>query len=114
MKVSLFAVFLSATVLVGCSTSTNTKTTESNLYKFAYANCLFQYFSNKGYDTESIRNISGGLVAKGEASPEKYQSISEAIAQMDLGLDSKAEIDASLNKCFHFEKDEKIMGLINQ
>ena len=107
-------VFVLATALVGCSTSTNTKQLDSNLYKFAYANCLFQYFSSKGYDTAGIRNISGGFVETGNASPEKYQSIAEAISTMKLELDSKAEIDPNLNKCFHLEKDKNLIGLINQ
>jgi len=107
-------VFVLATVLVGCSTSTNTKQLENNLYKFAYANCLFQYFNSKGYDTAAIRGISGGFVETGNASPEKYQSIAEAIATINFELDSKAEIDPSLNKCFHLEKDKNLMGLISQ
>ncbi len=108
----LLVALLSISVSSCVSSKNNNDESTTNLEKFAYANCLFQYFKSKGYDTKSIRNISGGLVETGNSPAEKYASIAQAIATMELEIPTKSDVEPKLNKCFHLEKNKELVKII--
>lgn len=77
----------------------------AELIDFAKANCLFWYFSKKGYDLEDIRGISGGIVELGTASAEQYERVSLLVKNYRPPLKTKQAIDIDLLKCFTMEHD---------
>ena len=114
MKIYILLLSSLALFCSGCATSPTENKEKKNLEKFAYANCLLQYFNSKSYDTESIRNISGGLVEVGKESAETYASIAKIISTMNMGIETKSNIDPKLNRCFHLDKNGELMDIINQ
>lgn len=78
---------------------------QAELLDFAKANCLFWYFSKKGYDLEDIRGISGGMVELGTASAEEYERASLLVKNYRPPLKTKQAIDIDLLKCFTMEHD---------
>ncbi len=83
-----------------------------NLWQFAQANCLFQYFSAQGWETEDIRAISGAYVELGDSDPDTYAAISEAIGAWQPPIETKQDIDVALFKCFKLHESETISQLI--
>lgn len=114
MYLKIALIIMTMLFSVGCTINNQVTESSTNLMKFAYANCLLQYFSSKGYDTESIRNIAGGIVEVGEASPDTYSSIAQSIGNMNLDLTTKSNIDPELNKCFHLEENTTLVELMNR
>lgn len=86
--------------------------TQENLWQFARANCLFQYFSARGWETKDIRAISGAYVELGDSDPDTYAAISEAIREWQPPFETKQDIDAALFKCFKLSESETISQLI--
>ena len=78
---------------------------QAELLDFAKANCLFWYFSKKGYDLEDIRGISGGMVERGTASAEQYAQVSLLVKSYRPPLKTKQAVDIDLLKCFTMEHD---------
>jgi hypothetical protein len=78
---------------------------QAELLDFAKANCLFWYFSKKGYDLEDIRGISGGIVERGTASAEQYERVSLLVKNYRPPLKTKQALDIDLLKCFTMEHD---------
>jgi len=78
---------------------------QDELLDFAKANCLFWYFSKKGYDLEDIRGISGGIVERGSAAAEQYERVSLLVKNYRPPLKTKQGIDIDLLKCFTMEHD---------
>ncbi|XOF35178.1 MAG: hypothetical protein ACL93V_07790 [Candidatus Electrothrix sp. YB6] len=89
------------------------QTEEQRLWKFAYANCLFQYFQTKGYDLHDIRAISGGYTEMTEASTETLQEIARQIELYQPELRTKQDIDPVLYKCFFLEDNEALKRIIS-
>lgn len=85
----------------------------SPLYKFALANCMFQYFGDKGYETSDIRSISGGIVETSDVSADKFQAIAIFISEYTSDLETKNNIDEQLNTCFNLERSEEFRKLID-
>lgn len=105
---------ISLTVLGGCaSTQKTSPITVSPLYKFALANCMFKYFETKGYDTDDIRAISGGIVETSDISIDKIQAIALFISEYNSNLETKSNIDSQLNTCFNLEESKEFRNLID-
>ena len=95
--------------LSGCAGS-NTLVQEkpSELKKFAYANCLMWYFESKGYDTEDVRSISGGIVETSNISLDKFQEIALIVKEYQPEMETKNNIDINLLKCFYLEESAEL------
>lgn len=109
--------FLSAVIvtvyLSGCATlNSESDQAYDELTKFAYANCLLWYFDSKGYDTEDIRSISGGIVETSGISLEKFQEVALAVKSYTPDIETKNDIDTNLLKCFYLKDNERIKELL--
>ncbi len=89
------------------------QTGEQRLWKFAYANCLFQYFQIKGYDLHDIRAISGGYTELADSPAETLQEIVRQIELYRPELRTKQDIDPALYKCFFLEDNEALNRIIS-
>ncbi|MFA0790417.1 hypothetical protein ACCI51_07645 [Microbulbifer echini] len=110
----LFLIFFA---LVSCApppTSSTSEDTQEMLYQYAQANCLFWYFKEKGYDTDEIRSIAGGIVEHSDVSADKFQEISLFIKNYSPNLKSKNNINVSLSKCFNLKKSEGLRNIIDK
>jgi len=87
---------------------------KENLQKFAYANCLFWHFKEKGFDTKDIRSVSGGFVEMGTSSAEIYQEIALSIKSFKTKRKTKQNVDPSLLKCFFLEDNLELQAIINK
>jgi len=114
MKLIQFVGFLTfaSISLVGCASSVKVNETET-LYKYAHANCIFWYFKEKGYNTDDIRLISGGMVETSSISIEKFQNIALFIKDYEPQIDTKNNIDSKLNRCFVLESSAELKNIIN-
>ena len=95
--------------LSGCA-SNNTLVQEkpNELKKFAYANCLMWYLESKGYDTEDVRSISGGIVETSNISLDKFQEIALIVKEYQPEIETKNNIDINLLKCFYLEESAEL------
>ncbi|MCI5223439.1 MAG: hypothetical protein D3924_12385 [Candidatus Electrothrix sp. AR4] len=83
------------------------------LHKFAYANCLFQYFKKKGYSLEDIQAISGGYLETSSIPAKTFHDITQHVKLYAPDIRSKHNIDPSLYKCFFLENSEELNKLIS-
>jgi len=105
----VLSIILVSLFLSGCAAyKTGKDKAQSDLTKFAYANCLMWYFESKGYDTEDIRAISGGIVENSDISLERFQNIALAVKSYSPDIETKNNIDLNLLKCFHLKDYEKL------
>lgn len=108
----IFYVLALSLLISGCATTTKPKEMyDSNLQKFAYANCMMWYFDSKGIDTEDIRAISGGIVETSDISIDVFQEIALAVKDYQPNIQTKQVIDVNLAKCFHLDKSEDLLKL---
>lgn len=96
-----------------CSCTSSNRVPGSSLYEYSYANCLYWYFDGKGYDTDDIRRISGGMVEVSDESIEKFQQISLFIKSYKPDVKTKNNIDADLYRCFHLKESAELRNIIN-
>ncbi len=103
----LLLILCSAALLSSCVHAAEQRqpALRAELLDFAKANCLFWYFSKKGYDLEDIRGISGGIVELGSNSAEEYERVSLLVKQYRPPMQTKQDIDIDLLKCFTMEHD---------
>ncbi|MGL6161926.1 hypothetical protein [Microbulbifer sp.] len=102
-------------VLASCAPSPNSGEGDQEvLYQYAQASCLFWHFKEKGYDTDDIRSITGGIVERSNISAEKFQEISLFVKSYSPQLESKNNISVSLNKCFHLKQSEGLQEIIDK
>ena len=101
-------------ICVSCASKSTASNYDTELMKFAYANCMLQYFQSKNYDVADIRNISGGIVELGNHSIDRYAEISQAVKQFSYLVGTKNNIDPLLNKCFHLDESDDIMRLLSK
>ncbi len=87
---------------------------QAELLDFAKANCLYWYFSKKGYDLKDIRGISGGIVELGSNSAEEYERVSLLVKQYHPPLQTKQNIDIDLLKCFTMEHDAAFLRSLTE
>ncbi|HEY7772828.1 MAG TPA: hypothetical protein VIC26_06590 [Marinagarivorans sp.] len=66
------------------------------------------YFESKGYDTEDIRAISGGIVETSDISLDRFQDVALAVKSYSPDIKTKNNVDVNLLKCFHLKDDEKL------
>ena len=99
--------FCAAVLLSSCvhATEKMPPAPQAELLDFAQANCLFWYFSKKGYALDDIRAISGGMVERGTASAEQYEQVSLLVKRYSPQLKTKQALDIDLLKCFTMEHD---------
>ena len=81
---------------------------KNELKKFSYANCLMWYFESKGYDTEDVRSISGGIVETSNISLDKFQEIALIVKEYQPEMETKNNIDINLLKCFYLEESAEL------
>jgi len=111
MRSILLAVAIGA-FSTGCATTSNPQAIQdASLQKFAYANCLMWYFESKGFDSEDIRAISGGIVETSDISLEVFQEIALTVKDYQPNLQTKHGIDINLLRCFHLDESEKLIEL---
>jgi hypothetical protein len=84
----------------------------TNLWQFAQANCLFQFFEKKGWELDDIGAISGGYVELGHSGPDTYAAISEIVSNWQPPIATKQDIDVDLLKCFRLRDNKEIQALI--
>lgn len=110
---SLFLV-LCLGIIAACSDSENAENseTEENLWNFAYANCLYQYFAKQGWEISDIRAISGGYVEMGDSGPDTYGEINRIVETWQPDIATKQDIDVDLMKCFQLESNDQLVQLI--
>lgn len=115
LKLIIFITAISVPQLSCAANSESINSLKNNdLMKFAYANCLFQYFKSEGIDTTDIRNISGGIVEKSSISINLFQDISMAISNFNPDIKTKNKINIKLKKCFYLEKSTDLQSILNQ
>ena len=98
---------------VSCVSNPAASSYDSELMKFAYANCMLQYFQGKNYDVADIRNISGGIVELGNHSIDTYAEISQVVKQFSYLVETKNNIDPLLNKCFRLDESDDMELVLN-
>ncbi|TNC83857.1 MAG: hypothetical protein CSH37_12740 [Thalassolituus sp.] len=99
--------------LIGCMAPQVKNSTEGNeLEAFAKVNCLYWYFKKKGYDTNDIQAIAGGVVEMSESSAESFQNIALFVKDYQPDIKSKANVDVDLYKCFKLDDSEELRSLI--
>jgi len=107
------SVVITTTYLSGCATlNPESDKTHDELTKFAYANCLLWYFDSKGYETEDIRSISGGIVETSDISLERFQEVALAVKSYSPDIETKNDIDKNLLKCFYLKDNEQLNELL--
>jgi hypothetical protein len=82
---------------------------DSELVKFAEANCFFWYFKKNNFKLDDIRGITGGMVEMGHLSAEKYQQAALAVKDYKPSLKFKNNIDVDLGKCFYMKSDKAFL-----
>lgn len=113
MKTLFLPLFLTIIFLGGCVISDNKDPDMHHLlYKYAQSNCLFWYFTEKGYDTKDLRSISGGIVEKSEVSLDRFQEIALFLKDFSSNLESKNNIDPRLSGCFELESNKELKEII--
>ncbi|WP_324170601.1 hypothetical protein [Sulfurimonas sp.] len=107
-KIKLLILLLSILSITGCVNKEPlaNKQKKDELLQFAQANCMLWYFKKKGYDTQDIRAISGGIVELGSYSAEKYQNVAFLVKKYSPNLHSKNNIDVALWKCYKLDSDK--------
>lgn len=86
--------------------------TDPLLRKFALAQCLRLHFERQGWDTSDLKGIAGGFVELGTSGPETYQAIVDALEAWDEDIPTKQNLDPSLNRCFHMERNPELARLL--
>ncbi len=115
LKLIIFITVISIPQLSCASNSENINSLKRNdIMKFAYANCLFQYFKSEGIDTTDIRHISGGIVEKSSIPINLFQDISMSISNYNPDIKTKNNINIKLNKCFHLEENTDLQNILNK
>ncbi|MBN8429682.1 hypothetical protein JF535_02335 [Microbulbifer salipaludis] len=109
--IKLSAIISAFVFLISCAVANEPKG-QQELYDFAQANCLFWYFDSKGYDTEDIRAISGGMVEVSDVPIEKFEEISLFIKSYSPEVASKNNVDERLVRCFQLRDSEALRALI--
>src|SRR5690554_4851309 len=105
----VLSIILVSLFLSGCAAyKTGKDKAQSDLTKFAYANCLMWYFESKGNDTEDIRAISGGMVENSVICVKRFQKLLLAVMSYSSDIESKNNVDLNLLKCFHRKDYEKL------
>lgn len=108
---SLFFLFL---FLCGCGANAAKPLPEADaLKKFAYANCMMWFFEGKGYDSEGIRNVAGGIVETSDVSLEEFQEVALLVKDYSPKLEMKHDVDPELLKCFYLEDSDSLSGYFN-
>lgn len=113
----ILVLMIAGSALNGCAIrdvdrSVTVHSVDNNLRKFAYANCLFWHFSSKDYELESIRAIAGGYVETGNAPPGAYEEIAFFVKNYRIEVDTKQNIDPTLNRCFHLDNVDALNAII--
>lgn len=115
LKLIVFITIITTSQLSCASNPANNESLKNkDLMKFAYANCLFQYFKSEGIDTTDIRNISGGIVEKSSISIDLFQDVSMIINNYNPDIKTKNKINVKLNKCFHLEESVELQNIIGR
>jgi hypothetical protein len=104
---------LSACATTGHEAAQSLRTERQALYKFAYADCLFQYFKKKGYDLQDIRAISGGYLETSSIPVKTFRDITQLVKSYRPELRTKQNIDPALYKCFFLEESEGLNQIIS-
>lgn len=114
MKIQYIAILLLSFLFAGCSIVGKSSSSEDqrNMYKYAQVNCLFWYFSEKGYDTKDIRSISGGIVETSNISIDQFQEIALFMKSYAPEIKSKNNIDPKLARCFQLERSSELNSII--
>jgi hypothetical protein len=102
-------------IATGCAISNakvNNEANEKN--KFALTNCLMWYMQSKGYDTEDIRSISGGIVETSDISLDEFQKIALLVKEYEPTIQTKQNIDINLLKCFYLEESEELNKILGK
>lgn len=114
LKLIIFITVISVPQLSCASNSRNTNSLKNNdIMRFAYANCLFQYFKSEGIDTTDIRHISGGIVEKSSIPINLFQDISMIISNFNPDVKTKKKISTKLNKCFYLDDSTELQNILN-
>jgi len=100
LVIGMSFLLLSSYALTNSGVSARSEAEEHVLRNFAYANCLFWHFKEKGYDVTDIKAISGGYVENSTISAETFQEIALIVKEYSPALDTKHNIDPTLYKCF--------------
>lgn len=87
---------------------------DPNLVGFSFANCLFWYFQQKGWDVEGIGSISGGYVETGDKPAEAYERLVAFIQDYHPAVQTKQKVDADLVRCFHLQDSSEWRGLVKR
>jgi len=103
--------------IVACSDSAHeagggNRQSDSELLRFAEANCFFWYFKKKGYNDRDIGGISGGIVEMGSYGPEDYRKIAFFVRDHKPPIITKNEIDIDLLKCFRLREDSEFIDFL--
>lgn len=102
-------------IISGCAGTNALVQEKSNeLEKFAYANCFMWYLESKGYNTEDIRSISGGIVETSNVSLDKFQEIALMVKEYEPEVKTKNNIDINILKCFYLGEDEEFIRVLGK
>lgn len=86
--------------------------TDPLLEKFALAQCLRLHFERQGWETRDLTGIAGGFVELGTSGPETYEAIIAALEAWDKDIPTKQNLDSSLNRCFHMDRNPDLARLL--
>jgi hypothetical protein len=87
---------------------------DPNLVGFSFANCLFWYFQQQGWDVEGIGSISGGYVETGDKPAEAYERLVAFIRDYHPPVQTKQKVDPDLVRCFHLQDSSEWRGLVKR
>lgn len=105
-------ILLLSTILFFAVSCSSQKIRDTSVLDFAMANCMFQYFESKGYDSDGLRAIAGGIVEMSERPVEDFTQVALFIENYQTKMKTKNNVDPLLARCFEMKSDAEFLRLV--